>query len=483
MIEARKLIKKKRPPHGSASNNAALRDNILLTIFTLDCIISFGSGMVAFFVRFKFGLIPAFGMDLPDLNVQDYLPIIIIGTLSMQLILSVAGAYNWKILMRFESASPRIFKASMTWVIYFLSLSLFLKIEPSISRLFVLSWWVFSLVLLLLNRKKLANILLASKIADKLREKVLFLGWNDSSNQLMKTFSHDPRHLYHAVGFVNTVNEEIVTPLPLKGSVIELEKILKEDQVDICILSDLERPTLTVDIVNTCEREYVSVRFLPNFAAYFRANLHLEMVNGIPLCAQADLPLDKPINRFLKRIVDVIGSLIGLVLATPLMCIFGVLVHVESPGPIFYSQIRTGKNGRSFRIYKIRSMRLDAEITGAKWSSQNDDRRLRIGGFMRRWNIDEVPQFWNVLKGEMSLVGPRPERPEFIEQFKYTVPHYNARHRSKPGLTGFAQVNGLRGNTSLEARIRYDCEYLERWSLWFDFEIICLTFIVRDNAY
>jgi lipopolysaccharide/colanic/teichoic acid biosynthesis glycosyltransferase len=155
----------------------------------------------------------------------------------------------------------------------------------------------------------------------------------------------------------------------------------------------------------------------------------------------------------------------------------------ESPGAMFYRQVRVGRNGREFQIIKIRSMRLDAEVgSGARWATKDDARRLKIGAFMRRWNIDELPQFWNVLRGEMSLVGPRPERPELIVNFKETIAHYNARHHAVPGITGWAQVNGLRGNTDLSERIRYDLYYMENWSLALDFQIMLMTFFRYHGA-
>jgi lipopolysaccharide/colanic/teichoic acid biosynthesis glycosyltransferase len=160
------------------------------------------------------------------------------------------------------------------------------------------------------------------------------------------------------------------------------------------------------------------------------------------------------------------------------------MVWLESRGPVFYRQRRWGVNGVPFDIIKIRSMKLNAEqSSGAQWCVKDDPRRLRVGAFMRKWNIDELPQFWNVLKGEMSLVGPRPERPELIASFKHQIPHYNARHHSKPGMTGWAQVNGLRGDTDLSERIQCDLWYLENWSLWLDLQIMLLTFFKRDNAY
>jgi len=163
---------------------------------------------------------------------------------------------------------------------------------------------------------------------------------------------------------------------------------------------------------------------------------------------------------------------------------FAWRVKRESPGPAFYRQVRVGKNGQPFKIIKIRSMRVDAEKdTGACWCTEADPRRLAVGAFMRKYNIDELPQFWNVLKGEMSIVGPRPERPELIRNFKYEIHHYNIRHTVKPGITGWAQVNGWRGDTCLQSRIACDIEYIERWSLWTDFYICLRTVLATKNAY
>jgi exopolysaccharide biosynthesis polyprenyl glycosylphosphotransferase len=227
----------------------------------------------------------------------------------------------------------------------------------------------------------------------------------------------------------------------------------------------------------------VDFKVVPSYFQILVSGLHLETVRGVPILGVSRLPLDRSFNIFLKRFVDVVGSLVGLALALPIVAIFGALVYSESPGPIFYRQRRLGRRGMEFDILKIRSMRLDAETKGkVGWTTKDDPRRLRIGAFMRRWNIDEVPQFWNVLLGEMSLVGPRPERPELIRNFKHEIPHYNARHNAKPGITGWAQVNGLRGDTDLNKRIKSDLWYLENWNLFLDFQIMFLTFVKRDNA-
>jgi exopolysaccharide biosynthesis polyprenyl glycosylphosphotransferase len=237
-------------------------------------------------------------------------------------------------------------------------------------------------------------------------------------------------------------------------------------------------------VAKACENEHVQFKMVPHFFDILISGLRPDRIGGIQLLGVDSLPLSGYRNRFAKRTVDIAGALVGLTLAAPLILIFGGLVYRESPGPILYKQRRQGRNGRLFNIIKIRSMMINAEAQGkAQWAEQNDQRRLRVGAFMRKWNIDEVPQFWNVLIGQMSLVGPRPERPELIARFKSTVPHYQARHMCRPGITGWAQVNGWRGNTDLQERIRHDIWYLENWNIWLDFRIMAMTFFRRENAY
>ncbi len=188
-------------------------------------------------------------------------------------------------------------------------------------------------------------------------------------------------------------------------------------------------------------------------------------------------------NSVLKRGIDIVGALVGMLVAAPIIAVFGLLIYRESKGSIFYKQVRTGKGGKPFTIYKLRSMKLDSEVSGAGWTVENDPRCLKIGALMRKLNIDEVPQFWNVLRGDMSLVGPRPERPEHIQRLEREIPRYHERHAVKPGITGWAQVNGWRGDTCLRERVKHDVEYIERASVLWDFAIMAQTFVKRDNAY
>jgi len=272
--------------------------------------------------------------------------------------------------------------------------------------------------------------------------------------------------------------------VPELGNCAELPTLLKRHRIDVVVLADLGLCfEEIVALSNVCEKELVQFKIIPSYFQILVSGLQLEPISGVPVLGVSELPLDRLLNRILKRTVDIIGAVTGLVLSLPIMLVCGVIIYLESPGAIFYRQVRTGRNGKNFRIIKLRSMRLDAETGGARWAQKDDPRRLRIGSFMREWNLDEVPQFWNVLKGEMSLVGPRPERPELIANFKHQIPHYNARLASKPGLTGWAQINGLRGDTNLVERVRYDLHYLENWSLWLDIQTMFLTFLKRQNAY
>ena len=272
--------------------------------------------------------------------------------------------------------------------------------------------------------------------------------------------------------------------LPYLGSIEEAERIISSIAIDILILADLEYDRQRIlHLANACEREMVEFKVVPSYFQILVSGLHLETVSGIPVLGVSRLPLDRIVSRAFKRAIDIVGGTLGLLLSLPIIFIFGAIVYLESPGPIFYRQRRSGRNGKLFDIIKIRSMRLDAEGDGkVGWTVQDDPRRLRIGAFMRKWNIDEVPQFWNVLKGEMSLVGPRPERPELVATFKHDVPHYNARHNAKPGITGWAQVHGLRGNTDLGERINYDLWYMENWSPILDFQIMFMTLFKHKNA-
>jgi Undecaprenyl-phosphate glucose phosphotransferase len=261
------------------------------------------------------------------------------------------------------------------------------------------------------------------------------------------------------------------------GSVDDLPRLIEEHHIDEVIVG---LPELThqeaLTIISRCERGQVGIKIFPDLFQIIASELSIGDLGGLPLLSVRDVAL-RGWKLTLKRAVDLVGSALALVILSPFLMLVALAIKLESPGSVFYAQERMGLDARPFWCIKFRSMRQDAEKDGPGWTSENDPRRTRIGAFIRRFSIDELPQFINVLLGEMSLVGPRPERPVYVDQFRRSIPRYMDRHREKAGVTGWAQVNGLRGDTSIAERTKYDLWYIENWSLWLDFKIILRTVI------
>ncbi|MFO7871139.1 MAG: undecaprenyl-phosphate glucose phosphotransferase [Kiritimatiellia bacterium] len=317
---------------------------------------------------------------------------------------------------------------------------------------------------------------------------VLILGTDSVAAHLKHSLEREPTLRARIAGFVRTDLSEPEDEIPrdmILGTVEELGSVISEHRVDQVILvnSSPGREKI-VDIILMCERNLIAFNMVPDLFRVMTSTMDVQSLNDIPLLGLSRWPLDYFWNRLLKRAEDITGSAVGLLLAGPVIALAAVAVKAVSPGPVFYKQERCGEGGKTFTLYKLRTMPVDAEAdTGPVWTVENDPRRTRLGALLRRLNLDELPQLWNVLKGEMSLVGPRPERPHFVEQFKENIMHYMQRHVSKPGMTGWAQINGLRGNTSISERLKYDLYYLENWSLAFDFKILLRTFFANRNAY
>ncbi|MDI6783998.1 MAG: exopolysaccharide biosynthesis polyprenyl glycosylphosphotransferase, partial [bacterium] len=238
-----------------------------------------------------------------------------------------------------------------------------------------------------------------------------------------------------------------------------------------------------LDLMLHCEKQIIRFRFVPDLLEIITNRVVVDEFDGFPLFTVKETPLTGW-NLLLKRGIDIFGAIIILLLLSPLMLIITYLIKRESNGSILYTQERVGADGKQFHIYKFRTMVENAEAeTGPIWATENDLRCTQLGCFLRKHNLDESPQLFNVLKGEMSLVGPRPERPYFVEQFKVRVPRYMLRHKVKSGMTGWAQINGWRGDSSIEERTKYDLYYIENWSLLFDLKILFLTLFARKNAY
>ena len=240
-------------------------------------------------------------------------------------------------------------------------------------------------------------------------------------------------------------------------------------------------------IVAACEKSGVHTKFIPDYNNFIPTRPYTEDLQGLPVIHIRHVPLTNLLNATIKRCVDIVGALVGLILFSPIMLVTAILIKLTSPGPVFFSQERVGLHNRTFKMYKFRSMEVQKPSEEkSKWTTPHDPRVTPVGRFIRKTSIDEMPQFFNILIGDMSLVGPRPERPFFVERFKEEIPRYMIKHQVRPGLTGWAQVNGYRGDTSITKRIEHDLYYIENWSLGFDFKIMFLTIFkgfINKNAY
>jgi len=274
--------------------------------------------------------------------------------------------------------------------------------------------------------------------------------------------------------------------LPLLGTLNEADEIIRQESIDhVYVALPLEEHVKMLGIVEATNRESVEVHVVPDLLQFIALRARLENLDGVPIISLNDVPL-RGFNSVLKRGIDVIISSFALGGLSIPFGIIATLIKYTSHGPVFYKQERMGLDGKAFQVYKFRSMYRGAEDeTGPIWARDDDPRCTPVGRWLRRMDLDELPQLWNVLRGDMSIVGPRPERPYFVEQFKHRIPQYMLRHKVKAGITGWAQVNGWRGNTSLEKRIEYDLYYIENWSVALDIKIMCLTLLrgLQKHAY
>ena len=237
--------------------------------------------------------------------------------------------------------------------------------------------------------------------------------------------------------------------------------------------------------MDSCEEEGIKAEIIPDYYKYLPARPSVDMLDDLPIINIRYVPLDDAFNKFKKIVEDYFVAIVAIIITSPIMLITAIAIKLESPGPIIFKQERIGYNGKPFMMYKFRSMKVqDENEEKSQWTTEDDPRKTKVGSFIRKMSIDELPQFFNVLKREMSVVGPRPERPYFVEQFKKEIPKYMVKHQVRPGLTGLAQVNGYRGNTSIDKRIEYDIRYVENWSLVLDIQIMFKTVFQRNkNAY
>lgn len=303
---------------------------------------------------------------------------------------------------------------------------------------------------------------------------VLILGGGQAAQDYLRTILADRELGYHAIGYL-AEHRTTEQKLDYLGDFTALPNVLNRQSPDevVCAVEPGEDHWMP-QIIMACEKVGVKLSIIPTYVRYMSSAPQFDELNGIPLLNIRRIPLDNWANAFWKRSMDIVGSLVLIVLTSPIMLICAIGVKLSSPGPVIFRQERVGRGKKNFYMYKFRSMRVNGrQQTG--WSSDRDDRKTRFGAFLRKFSLDEFPQFFNVLRGDMSLVGPRPEVPYYVKQFKEEIPLYMVKHQVRPGITGWAQINGLRGDTSIEKRIEYDIYYIEHWSLMFDIKILLMT--------
>ncbi len=474
----------------SAVQPVPFSTEFLLTVALLIDIVAAWAGLsLGFWIRFRSEWISFAVVEPGPRDYGSYHSLILVGVSFLIATFGYLQLYDARHLLQFRRSALIILKGSTFWLFAYLSISLVLKFVPPISRIYVAASYVCCLGTLLLWRWLFDRFLHLKRVAETLHQRVVFLGWNDEAGRVASAIHTDPTQPYKVIGCVVPRSYAHAKPpesVPVLGQISDLETVFECSRADILLVADLD-PEMEklVKLANLCQRHFVQFKVIPSYFQILISGLQLEIVSGVPILGISELPLDRPLNRFVKRLVDIAGSVSGLIISTPLMIVFAVLSFLESPGPVVFAQERIGRNGRRFNMYKLRSMRAGSEAEDdANQSTLRDDPRItRVGKIMRKWNIDEIPQFWNVLRGDMCLVGPRPERTYHSTKLSTEIPHYNARYASKPGMTGWAQINGLRGDTDLIARVRYDLFYLENWSLWLDFQIMILTFFRKENAY
>ncbi|MEJ5198658.1 MAG: undecaprenyl-phosphate glucose phosphotransferase, partial [Anaerolineae bacterium] len=328
-------------------------------------------------------------------------------------------------------------------------------------RLMIVFAWAAALVLIPFGRWIHSRIQRWLQRRGKGTERVLIVGTGEVGRMILQKIQHTPGLGYEVVGFVDVNHTQgRVLGLPVFGTVDDLPRVIEQQGIAevIIALPEASHQEL-VGIVALCEREKVSIRVFPDVFQIMASEVTISDLAGLPLLTIRDVAL-RGWKLTLKRIVDIVFSSLFLFFMSPLMMLVALAIKLDSPGPVFFVQERMGLDARPFKLLKFRSMRQDAEANGPGWTKKDDPRRTRVGAFIRKTSIDEMPQFINVLMGDMSVVGPRPEQPAYVEQFRQSIPRYMERHREKAGITGWAQVNGLRGDTSIAERTKYDLWYI-----------------------
>ena len=382
-----------------------------------------------------------------------------------------------------------LIEANLLGIFYF-AFIIFILNKSDISRWFYLIFGLLNLIFCSVFRLASGRIMRRIRRRGKNLRHVLLVGYSRAAEGFIDRVKQNPEWGYWIHGILddNLVLDTDYKGIKVTGAVLDLENIIADNDFDeiVITLSIVEYEKLE-DIVNICEKSGVHTKFVPDYNSVVSTVPYIEDLYGLPVVNIRNVPLTNTGNIIIKRAMDIVIGGLALVIAIIPMIIIAIIVKCTSKGPIFFSQIRVGKHGKKFRMFKFRSMYMeDPEKEKDEWTTRGDKRITPIGKFIRKTSLDELPQLFNVLGGSMSLVGPRPERPKFVEKFKEEVPRYMVKHQVRPGMTGWAQINGYRGDTSIMKRIEYDLYYIENWSVGLDIKILFLTIFkgfINKNAY
>ena len=476
------------------------RYNRLLVAFYVvtDALLAMWAFILAYGIRFESGLIPVTKGYPPLEQYINVLPFIAILT---PLAFQLQGVYR---LRRGRSRIDDFFAVLIGSILavvlgvvstlyvqaYYVSEAARARGEYQVSQIVWALFLSLNVVFTYASRETIRELLERRWRAGIGLKRILIAGASDLGRMVADRILQHRELGYQVVGFVDdrAGGDHIgYRGLPLLGTLAEVADIAQRERVDhLYVALPIEEHSKLLELMELTSRECIDVKVVPDLLQFIALRARLEDLDGLPIINVNDVPL-QGFNAWVKRVIDVVLSAAALVLLGIPFTIIAALVKWTSPGPVFYQQERMGLDGKAFTVYKFRSMHLDAEdSSGPVWARDDDPRATLIGRWLRRFDLDELPQFWNVLKGEMSIVGPRPERPFFVEQFKHRIPQYMLRHKVKAGITGWAQVNGWRGNTSLEKRIEFDLYYIENWSVTLDLKIMWLTVVrglFRGAAY
>lgn len=454
------------------------------TLFIIDMAVIAFSLILAWYLRFKTNLL---GPAYTSWGFEYYLAFLIF-ILPLYIFFYYSfGLYNPKRTENLDSELIQILKVNLIGVLLIGTFLYIINVE-NYSRYMLALFGILSTVFSMSERFVLREFLRFVRSRGLNIKYILVIGAGELGEKFASKITENHYIGYHITGFLDD-NLEVghkILDSKVIGSIGDLEDVILTHTIDSVIITLSSRHHEVIEsIVDTVEKHGVKAEIVPDYYRYFPAKPYLELIDDIPVINIRYVPLDNYFNKALKRLTDIILALAGIILTSPILIITAVMVKITSPGPVIFKQKRVGLNKKHFDMYKFRSMRVqDKEHERYQWSTQEDPRKTRFGSFIRKTNIDELPQFFNILKGDMSLIGPRPERPYFVRKFRDEIPKYMVKHYVRPGMTGWAQVNGWRGDTSISERIKHDIYYVENWSFLFDVKIFFMTFLKWfDNAY